>query len=75
MRVSFVKIMVLGLAAFILFLQHGDNKMVYNKLTSEEEHVIIHKGTELTSLFSAGNFSQNGDNENGYVSCPRSSTG
>jgi peptide methionine sulfoxide reductase msrA/msrB len=46
MRAFFAGIAVLALAGVALMTQQNDKKTVYNKLTPEEEQVIVHKGTE-----------------------------
>lgn len=46
MKAFAIGIAALALAGAVLTLQQKDKKMAYNKLTPEEERVIIHKGTE-----------------------------
>jgi peptide methionine sulfoxide reductase msrA/msrB len=46
MKIVFAIVPVLGLAIAALVAQQGEKQMSYNKLTPEEEYVIIHKGTE-----------------------------
>jgi peptide methionine sulfoxide reductase msrA/msrB len=46
MRIKYVVILVLCLAMAALAVQMGVKKMAYNKLTPEEEYVIVGKGTE-----------------------------
>ena len=46
MKFLYIGIAVLGLAIAVLVVQKGNKGIVYNKLTPEEERVIVHKGTE-----------------------------
>ena len=46
MKLKYAGIVVLGIALAALAVQKGDKQMTYNKLTPEEEYVIVHKGTE-----------------------------
>ena len=46
MRIKYVAILILGIAMAALAVQKGDKQMAYNKLTPEEEYVIVNKGTE-----------------------------
>ena len=46
MKYLYITIAGLVLAIAVLAVQQGGKGMTYNKLTSEEERVIIHKGTE-----------------------------
>jgi peptide methionine sulfoxide reductase msrA/msrB len=46
MKVLFAEIAVLGLAIAVIAVQQRGKEMVYNKLTPQEERVIVHKGTE-----------------------------
>ena len=46
MKAFFAEIAVLALAGATLMTQQGDKKIAYNKLTHEEERVIVYKGTE-----------------------------
>jgi peptide methionine sulfoxide reductase msrA/msrB len=46
MKLKCAGIVVLGIALAALAVQKGDKQMTYNKLTPEEEYVIVQKGTE-----------------------------
>ncbi len=46
MKYVYIGIVCLVLAIAVLVAQQGSKGMTYNKLTPEEERVIIHKGTE-----------------------------
>jgi peptide methionine sulfoxide reductase msrA/msrB len=46
MNLKYVTIAVLGIALAALAVQKEDSKMATNKLTPEEEYVIVNKGTE-----------------------------
>ena len=46
MKLKYAGIAVLGIALAALAVQKGDKQMTNNKLTPEEEYVIVHKGTE-----------------------------
>ncbi len=46
MKVLLAEIAVLGLAVAAIAVQQRGKEMVYNKLTPQEEQVIVHKGTE-----------------------------
>ena len=46
MKFLYIGIAALGLAIAVLVVQKGNKEIVYNKLTPEEEKVIVHKGTE-----------------------------
>jgi peptide methionine sulfoxide reductase msrA/msrB len=46
MKLKYAGIVVLGIALAALAVQKGDKQMTNNKLTPEEEYVIVHKGTE-----------------------------
>jgi peptide methionine sulfoxide reductase msrA/msrB len=46
MKAFFAAIAVLALAGVALMTQQENKKIVYNKLTPEEEQVIVYKGTE-----------------------------
>jgi peptide methionine sulfoxide reductase msrA/msrB len=46
MKLKYAGIVVLGVALAALAVQKGDKQMTNNKLTPEEEYVIVQKGTE-----------------------------
>lgn len=46
MKLKYAGIVVLGVALAALAVQKGDKQMTNNKLTPEEEYVIVYKGTE-----------------------------
>ena len=46
MKLKYAGIVVLGITLAALAVQKGDKQMTNNKLTPEEEYVIVHKGTE-----------------------------
>jgi peptide methionine sulfoxide reductase msrA/msrB len=46
MRIRYVIILVFSIVIAAVAVQKGDNKMQDNKLTPEEEYVIVNKGTE-----------------------------
>jgi peptide methionine sulfoxide reductase msrA/msrB len=46
MKLKYAGIVVLGIALAALAVQKGDKQMTTNKLTPEEEYVIVQKGTE-----------------------------
>lgn len=46
MKLKYAGIAVLGIALAALAVQKEDKQMTYNKLTPEEEYVIVQKGTE-----------------------------
>ena len=46
MKLKYVIIAVLGIALAVLAVQKGEKQMINNKLTPEEENVIVQKGTE-----------------------------
>jgi peptide methionine sulfoxide reductase msrA/msrB len=46
MRLKYAVIAVVGIALAALAVQKGDKQMTNNKLTPEEEYVIVNKGTE-----------------------------
>jgi peptide methionine sulfoxide reductase msrA/msrB len=46
MKLKYAGIAVLGIALATLAVQKGDKQMTNNKLTPEEEYVIVNKGTE-----------------------------
>ncbi len=46
MKLKYAGIVVLGVALAALAIEKGDKQMQYNKLTPEEEYVIVQKGTE-----------------------------
>jgi peptide methionine sulfoxide reductase msrA/msrB len=46
MKLKYAGIAVLGIALAALAVQQGEKQMTYNKLTPEEEYVIVNKGTE-----------------------------
>lgn len=46
MKLKYAGIVILGIALAALAVQKGDKQMTNNKLTPEEEYVIVYKGTE-----------------------------
>ncbi len=47
MKTTIISVIILSVLAITLTLISQEKKMKYNKLTPEEERVIIHKGTEI----------------------------
>jgi peptide methionine sulfoxide reductase msrA/msrB len=66
MKLKYAGIAVLGIALAALAVQKGDKQMTTNKLTPEEEYVIVYKGTEAPF---SGKYLDN--NEPGTYVCKR----
>lgn len=61
-----MKIIFTGILFFLSFYTYSQDTMQYNKLTSEEEQIIIHKGTEMPFTGKYVNH-----NEKGVYTCKR----